>query len=35
MGLYVLTYFDAEGQKHEIGGVKIGEFGMEKGHFIS
>jgi hypothetical protein len=29
--LYVLTYFDDEGEKHEIGGVKIGQFGMEKG----
>lgn len=28
--LYVLTLFDAEGRKHEIGGVKIGEFGMTK-----
>lgn len=26
--LYVLTYFDREGAKHEIGGVKIGQFGM-------
>jgi hypothetical protein len=26
--LYVLTYFDAEGAQHEIGGVKIGQFGM-------
>jgi hypothetical protein len=27
--LYVLTYFDSAGAKHDIGGVKIGEFGME------
>ena len=26
--LYVLTYFDAEGTKHDIGGVKIGQFDM-------
>jgi hypothetical protein len=26
--LYVLTYFDAEGVKHDIGGVKIGQFAM-------
>ncbi len=26
--LYVLTYFDAEGVKHDIGGVKIGQFDM-------
>jgi predicted ATPase len=26
--LYVLTYFDAEGVKHDIGGVKIGQFEM-------
>ena len=26
--LYVLTYFDVEGVKHEFGGVKIGQFGM-------
>ncbi len=29
--LYVLTYFDAEGTKHFLGGVKIGEEGMAKG----
>lgn len=29
--LYILTYFDTEGLKHEIGGVKIGQFGMAKG----
>ncbi|HEY2068095.1 MAG TPA: AAA family ATPase [Rhizomicrobium sp.] len=29
--LYVLTYFDSEGARHELGGVKIGEFNMEKG----
>ena len=29
--LYVLTYFDDAGEKHEIGGVKIGQFDMEKG----
>src|SRR5271166_884724 len=28
--LYVLTYFDAEGGRHEIGSVKIGQFGMAK-----
>jgi hypothetical protein len=26
--LYVLTYFDAQGLKHDIGGVKIGQFDM-------
>ena len=26
--LYVLTYFDAEGVKHDVGGVKIGQFSM-------
>lgn len=26
--LYVLTYFDADGNKHELGGVKIGQLGM-------
>ena len=26
--LYVLTYFDEEGVKHDIGGVKIGQFDM-------
>jgi hypothetical protein len=26
--LYVFTYFDAEGVKHDIGGVKIGQFNM-------
>lgn len=26
--LYVLTYFDQEGVKHDIGGVKIGQFDM-------
>ncbi|MDA9435687.1 ATP-dependent nuclease [Bradyrhizobium sp. CCBAU 51627] len=26
--LYVLTYFDGEGVKHDIGGVKIGQFDM-------
>ena len=26
--LYVLTYFDAEGVKHDIGGVKVGQFNM-------
>jgi predicted ATPase len=26
--LYVLTYFDAEGVKHDLGGVKIGQFDM-------
>ena len=29
--LYVLTYFDDAGEKHNIGAVKIGQFGMEKG----
>lgn len=28
--LYVLTYFDADGAKHDIGGVKIGQFRMGK-----
>jgi predicted ATPase len=28
--LYVLTYFDVEGGKHELGGVKIGQFEMGK-----
>jgi hypothetical protein len=28
--LYVLTYFDSDGEKHEIGGVKIGEFNMDR-----
>lgn len=28
--LYVLTYFDAEGVKHDVGGVKIGQFDMAK-----
>jgi len=28
--LYSLIVFDAEGEKHEIGGVKIGQFDMEK-----
>lgn len=26
--LYVLTYFDTEGVKHDLGGVKIGQFNM-------
>jgi hypothetical protein len=26
--LYVLTYFDANGVEHNLGGVKIGQFGM-------
>lgn len=26
--LYVLTYFDADGVKHDLGGVKIGQFDM-------
>jgi predicted ATPase len=29
--LYVLTYFDDEGAKHEIGNVKIGQFKWQKG----
>lgn len=29
--LYVLTYFDRQGDKHELGGIKIGEMDMEKG----
>ena len=29
--LYVLTYFDATGEKHDIGAVKIGEFNMAEG----
>jgi len=29
--LFELTYFDADGTKHELGGVKIGQFGLEKG----
>lgn len=28
--LFGLVVFDAEGEKHEIGGVKIGQFGMKK-----
>jgi ABC-type cobalamin/Fe3+-siderophores transport system ATPase subunit len=28
--LYTLTYFDAEGVQHELGGVKIGQFEMAK-----
>lgn len=28
--LYVLTYFDVQGQRHEFGGVKIGQFNMNK-----
>jgi predicted ATPase len=28
--LYVLTYFDAEGVKHELGGIKIGQFDWQK-----
>ena len=28
--LYVLTYFDDGGEVHHLGGVKIGQFGMEK-----
>jgi predicted ATPase len=28
--MYYLTYFDDEGQKHDIGSVKIGQFQMEK-----
>lgn len=28
--LYVLTYFDSNGERHEIGAVKIGEFNMNK-----
>lgn len=28
--LYVLTYFDEGGEAHRFGGVKIGQFGMEK-----
>lgn len=28
--LYTLIIFDAEGKQHSIGGVKIGQFGMEK-----
>ena len=28
--LYVLTYFGADGEEHELGGVKIGQFNMEK-----
>lgn len=31
--LYVLTYFDAESTKHELGGVKIGQFDWPKGQF--
>lgn len=29
--LYVLTYFDAEGVEHDLGGVKIGQFNMAEG----
>lgn len=29
--LYVLTYFDVTGKKHDIGAVKIGEFNMAEG----
>lgn len=29
--MYYLTYFDNLGQKHDIGSIKIGQFGMEKG----
>ena len=29
--LYVLTYFDDDGQRHDIGGVKIGQFDMAEG----
>jgi predicted ATPase len=28
--LYVLTYFDTAGQRHELGGVKIGQFNWQK-----
>lgn len=28
--LYVLTYFDKDGVEHDFGGVKIGQFNMEK-----
>ena len=28
--LYTLTYFDTEGTKHELGGVKIGQFDWQK-----
>ena len=28
--LYILTYFDVEGEKHILGGVKIGQFDMDK-----
>jgi hypothetical protein len=28
--LYVLTYFDPNGEKHKIGAVKIGEFNWGK-----
>ncbi|WP_299615311.1 ATP-dependent endonuclease [Pelagibius sp.] len=28
--LYSLTYFDAEGEEHHLGGVKIGQFNMAK-----
>lgn len=28
--LYVLTYFDDHGERHDLGGVKIGQFGMER-----
>ena len=29
--LYVLTYYDHEGNKHQLGGIKIGQLDMEKG----
>jgi len=28
--LYVLTYFDTNGGKHSLGGVKVGQFGMDQ-----
>ncbi|MEZ5874839.1 MAG: AAA family ATPase [Hyphomicrobiales bacterium] len=29
--LYTLTYFDEDGEVHDLGGIKIGQFGMDKG----
>jgi len=31
--LFGLVVFDGDGTKHDIGGVKIGQFGMPKGHY--